>query len=121
MNERAEFNFRVWIYPEDGDPPEIEVWWHGLESTDPSRRFMSEWVSESLETELVLSDVYDLFDLDRDKHWQVVGKGEITGWYDYYGEYDETFDVIEYEKAEVPESFYERCRVIDGPDSESND
>ena len=108
MSKAVQFNFRIWVHPEDGDPPDIEVWWHGLEHTGPDKGFMSDWIHEALTCE----DFHHTFDLDTDKHWQVVGKGELTGWYDYWGEYDESLDVIEYEKAEVPESYYEEYNIL---------
>lgn len=101
MAEQVEFSFRVWVHPEDGDPADIEVWFYGLEPTLPNRCFVSDWARESLCNE----NFHTLFELDKDKHWQVVGKGTLRGWYDYWGEYDEEFDVIEYEKAEVPEEW----------------
>lgn len=103
MSSRIEFSFRVWVHPEDSDPPDIEVWFQGLEPTESGRCYASDWARDSLSNE----DFHDLFELDKTKHWQVVGKGTLQGHYDYYGEYDEDFDVIEYEIAEVPESWYD--------------
>jgi len=101
MASKVEFGFRVWVHPEDGDPADIEVWFQGLEPTESGKCHVSDWAREILCNE----DFHDLFDLDKDKHWQVVGKGTLHGWYDYFGEYDEEFDVIEFEKAEVPETW----------------
>ena len=98
--KRCEFMFRVWVHP--ADPADIEVWYHGIESVDSKSRFVSEWARESLINE----DFQELFGLDETKHWQVVGKGVIRGSFDYFGEYDEEFDVIEFEAAEVPESYF---------------
>jgi hypothetical protein len=97
----VEFGFRVWVHPVDGDPADIEVWYQGLESTESGKGLISDWAMESLRNE----DFHDLFGLDGDKHWQVVGKGTLTGWFDYFGEYDEEFSVIEFHKAEVPEKW----------------
>lgn len=96
---RAKCLFRVWMYG-DGDPTEIEAWYHGMEPTDPSKRFVSEWFRESLSYE----DLYELFEVDPEKSWQIVGEATIEGRYDYYGEYDETIDILEFEKQEIVES-----------------
>lgn len=102
MKDEVEFYFRVWVHPEGGDPAEVEVWYQGLEPTDASKGFASDWISESLYNE----DFYALFDLDKTKNWQVVGKGTLKGVYDYFGEYDEDLNIVEFEKAEVPDWFY---------------
>jgi hypothetical protein len=96
---KVEFEFRIWVHPVDGDPPDIEVWYSGLESTKSGSVLVSDWVMESLRNE----DFHSLFDLDEDKHWQVFGKGTLQGSYDYFGEYDEEFDVVSFTKEEVPE------------------
>lgn len=95
---QAEFNFRIWIHPEDGDSSDIEIWCHELEPMDRCKRPASEWVREYMENE----DLHAAFELDRTKHFQVLGKGKIRGWFDYWGEYDEEMDIIEFETAEVP-------------------
>lgn len=102
ISNKVEFGFRVWVHPKDGDPADIEVWYQELEPTVPGKRCVSDWARESLCNE----DFHKLFDLDEDKHWQVVGKGTLHGSYDYYGDYDEEFNVIEFKKAEVPESWF---------------
>lgn len=91
--------FRVWVSP--ADPPTIEVWYHGLEQCKPDVRFNSEWFAESFSNE----DMHDLFDLDRDAFYQVVGKATLTGYFDYYGDYDESLVIDEFEKCVVPEEF----------------
>ena len=102
MSEKVEFGFRVWVHPDDGDPVEIETWFQGLESTDDCKLPVSDWARESLGNE----DFHALFDLDKSKHWQVVGKGTLCGAYGHCGEYDEEFDVIEFQMVEVPESWF---------------
>lgn len=97
-----EFGFRVWVYPDDGDPADVEVWYQGLESIAPDTCFESDWARECFYNE----DFYDIFDLDKTKNWQVVGKFILRGSRDYFGEYEEELEVIEFEKVEVPESFY---------------
>lgn len=103
----VEFGFRLWVHPKDSDPTEIEVWYSGLESTVPGRGLITDWALESLSNE----DHHYLFDLDDDKHWQVVGKGTLHGWYNYFSEYDEELDIIEYQKQEVPESWLYGKRI----------
>lgn len=95
---KAEFSFRVWVHPEDGDPADIEVWYQGLESTEPGKRTTTDWIMESFPNE----DFHRLFDLDTDKHWQVVGKGVLQVMYSL-GEYDEEISIVEFSKAEVIE------------------
>ena len=95
-NPLVEFLFRVWLYPEDGDPTEIEVWYHGLEEISETKRSISEWARESFSCE----DFRHLFKIENtDKCWQIIGKATIRGWFDYWGEYDEEIDIIEYEKS----------------------
>jgi len=100
----VEFLFRVWVHPEDGDPPDVEVWWQGLESANHTQRFVSDWVYESFGEYF---DFREQFDLDKSKHWQVVGKATIKGSYDSHLEYDETIDIEEFEKVEVPQSYFD--------------
>lgn len=102
MSEKVEFSFRVWVYPEDSDPAEFDIWWYGFEPTNPSGRFVTEWVRESFSNE----DFHDLFKLDKDKHWQVIGRASLRGWYSYDGEYDEELEVIEFQKVEVPSQWF---------------
>lgn len=94
---RCQCCFRVWVSP--SDPPVIECFYFGIENTNPKFSFMSEWFQESFSNE----DFHDLFDLDKEKCYQVVGKATITGSYDYYGEYDETVDIDEFRVQEEPE------------------
>ena len=96
-----DFNFRIWVHPEEGDCPDIEVWYQGLEPVNYDMRFSSDWAKESISNE----DFYDIFDLDKDKHWQIVGEATLTGSYDYYSEYDEELVINNYEKIEVPEEW----------------
>lgn len=102
-NNSVEFLFRVWVHPEDEDPQDVEVFYPELEPLEPGTRLRSEWALDSLQNE----DFYDLFDLDKTKHWQVVGKGVVRGSYDYYGDYDEELEVVEYRKCQVPESYFD--------------
>lgn len=116
MSDKVAFSFRIWVHPEDGDSADIEVWYQGLEPTDLRKVHIADWARESLWNE----DFYRLFDLDRTKHWQVVGKATIRGWYDYWGEYDEEIDLIEFEKAEVPEEWFGPGMLdLDTPEKET--
>lgn len=90
-----EFCFRVWVFPEDQEPPQLEVWFHGIED---GHVFASDWAQESFREE----DFHSLFDLDKTKHWQVVGRAALQGGYDYEGNYDEDLHVLEFEKQEMP-------------------
>lgn len=101
-SKSVEFFFRVWVHPEDGDPADIETWFHGFESVKPGTRYVSEWARDSLSNE----DFNDIFGLDKTRHWQVIGKCRLSGCFDCYGEYDETLDVLDFEKSEVPEEWF---------------
>ena len=48
---KVDFMFRVWVSPLDGDPTEIEVWCHELESTDNNTRSVTDWVREAMSEE----------------------------------------------------------------------
>lgn len=100
---RIEFFFRIWIRPSKmRTPPEIHIWFHGIEPMEQNGRAASEWAEDVIACE----DLYDIFDLDEDKHWQVFGKATLHGSYDHFGEYSDELDILFSEKAEVPESFY---------------
>lgn len=101
--KKVKFNFRVWVHPEDGDPADIEVWHHELEPTEYGKRSVADWAQESLSCE----DFHDLFELEKDKHWQVIGTATIEGYFDCFGDYDEHIYVTEFEKAEVPNSWWD--------------
>lgn len=107
---KIEFQFRVWAHPMDGDPAAVSVWCHELESTQPGTRFASEWVLESFQE----CDFHEIFELDEDSHWQIIGKATISGSFDYFGEYDEDLDIIEYEKVQVPDRFFKGMLPIEG-------
>lgn len=112
MASRIEFEFRVWVHPEDSDTADIEIWSPELEPTDGNRS-VDEWARESLSYE----DLHELFDLDKTKHWQVVGRASIHGWCNAWdGEYDEEIEVVEFKKAEVPDSWFNNTEL---PPSES--
>jgi hypothetical protein len=110
MPNSARFSFRVWVHPKDGDPPEIEIWYQGLEVIAPEPRFVSEWAKESMGCE----DFHSLFNLPDDTEWQVVGVASVHGSFDYWGEYDETLEIESFEKAEVPASWYGSGSVDEG-------
>lgn len=117
MNDKVEFNFRVWVHPEDGDQADIEVWYQGFEPTNIREVSVADWARESLGYE----DFYRLFDLDRTKHWQVVGKATLRSHNDYYGGYDEDLDIIEFEKAEVPEKWFSDSNTLSLDETEIHD
>ena len=94
--------FRVWVSP--ADPPNIEVWYHGLEGYKPLRRLVSEWFADSFSD----YDMHDLFSLDKESHYQVLGKATLTGTYDYFGDYDEDLEVDEFTVSAVPAEFIAR-------------
>jgi hypothetical protein len=97
-------SFRIWTCPQDRDvSADIEIWHQGLEPVSSDKRSVAEWAREHLR-EL---DLVELFDLDNSKHWQIVGKGTLEGWHDHNDEYDETFDVLSFEKLEVPAEWFE--------------
>jgi len=108
MSSTVDFKFRVWVNPEMGDPPEIEVWYDGIEPTDCKTGFVSEWAEEAMLNE----DFWSLFDLDKEKYWQVVGDARIEGHFDHYGEYDEWVSVLRFEKAEVSEKWVDHMHSL---------
>jgi hypothetical protein len=107
------FSFRVWLQPEGGDPPEIEVWYQGLEPTSDRYRSVTQWCKEALQDHI---EWYETFSLDPAKCWQIVGKADLRGWCDNNGEYEEelTFYDDSIEKAEVPENWFEVGCLIEG-------
>lgn len=109
MSKGVEFEFRVWVHPADEDPPEIEVWYPGLEETDGKKGLVSDWVRAAMANE----DFAAEFGLDPTKHWQVVGKGRLCGSHSYYGEYDEDLSILEFTKAEVPEPYFDHPELGD--------
>lgn len=105
------FYFRIWLDVEDGDPPEIEVWYNDLENTEPGNSFISDWAKETLSYE----NFYKLFDeVDKNKKWQIVGEARLRGWFDYWGEYDEELNIVSFKKKEVNRDYYDyRHDLID--------
>ena len=93
-SETVEFCFRIWVMGSD-DPPTVETWYQGLERSNG--RYVSDWAREYLDNE----DFYKLFELEKGKWYQIIGKATLRGWFDYWGEYDEEMDLISYEKCEV--------------------
>lgn len=90
------FQFRVWLRPDEN--PDIEVWYHEFEDTSKSR-LVSDWILDSMSDE----DLCDAFKLDPEKHWQVIGRGVIRGWYNAFGEYDEQITWVDVQfKEESP-------------------
>ena len=94
MSSSYEFQFRVWLYEEDGDAPEAEVWYHGFEKIEPYYREISDWVREALQEE----QLHELFKLDRNLDHQVIGRATISCSYDSYsGEYDQDLVIDEFQ------------------------
>jgi len=98
------FQFRVWLPPQDAGPPDIEIWYPGMETMRQDWRQRSDWAGEALACE----DLHVAFDaVDSDCWWQVVGEAKLTwyhGTYDSY-EYDEMCDIISYTKECVPDDY----------------
>lgn len=110
MRSSVEFYFRIWLHPEDGDCPEIEVFCYELVDMGQGSRPVTEWVLDSLR-DFDLRDFFD--DLDDEKHYQIVGRGNLSGSFSYDGEYDEDLELLEVQIAEVPEShFDDRNEII---------
>ena len=106
MSGPVEFQFRVWVHP--ADPPDLAVWWYGLEPTKSNAGFVEDWICEALEN----VDLHERFELDPEKDWQVIGKGTLNGYYDYWGEYEDIRNIDEFEKAEVPASFFDSPTIL---------
>lgn len=99
MNDsRATIRFRAWVWPQEECYKEIEVWHHELEPIESGKRSVAEWALDHL-SEVV--DFHYRFNLDPEKYWQVLGIGELHGWWDYWGEYDEDFTVHDYQVEEI--------------------
>lgn len=108
MVTTAEFKFRIYVSPLDGDPPVIAVWYHGLEVN--RSRTVAEWVYESFQD----NDHRQDFELAPDKYWQVVGTARLHGAYDWQGEYDETIDILEFQKLEMSEEAFMELSGLNG-------
>ena len=109
MSEKQyEFQFRIWLHPKDGDPPEVETWHQGLDPVDTQCRPVSEWARELL----FCYDFNDEFNLSDSKHWQIVGTAVISSEFDYYGEYDEEITFGDFEFTEVLQWFVDHKNRI---------
>lgn len=99
----AKFEARLWI---DEESVRVETWAYELIPTDRKHCGAAEWAAHHLE-EYDREFFLQCFELDPTKNWQVIFRGSIHGWYtDYYGDYDEDFDVESFETAEIPESYF---------------
>lgn len=97
------FEFRLFIDESDRD---LEVWVYEFEIVEAcGKRTVCDWVKESF---FDLVDPYEDFKLDEAKPWQVIGRGNITGHYDYVGEYEEHINIIEFKTQELPSDYNNR-------------
>ena len=95
-----EFEARLFI---DQESVEINTWAYEIEPTDGKHRGLAEWAKEHLEMCYDREDFLKQFYLDAEKCWQVIFKGKMKGIYsEYTGEYDEEYEVVEFQVAEVP-------------------
>jgi hypothetical protein len=100
----AKFFFRVELSSKAEDDVRVETWYHGIDISGPSTRSISDWVRDSFsELPQYPDDWWEVFELDPNKNWQIVGQAKIQGHTNYWGEYDEHIDILECEKAEVVE------------------
>lgn len=120
----VQFFFRLWLYPNDCEPLDIETWVHELD-TPWSRNGTSvrNWVSDSVSC-VFGHGIRKKLGLDGDaigKHWQVIGKAEIQGRVSHSldgSEYEEELELLEFEKCEVPASYFDDEKFsLDGGDA----
>lgn len=111
--DRIEFYFRVWIPSVDRDPPEFEVWYQGFEPVgiqgDGRQKVtFSEIINEAMQME----DLQELFSLDPNKNWQVIGKAAISRSMDYFnGGYEQDLDLLEFSSEEFGRL---KCKTQEG-------
>ena len=100
------FQFRVWLPPQDGGPPDIETWYPNIENMRCRMRPYSSWAAEALECE----DLHAAFDaVGSDCWWQVMGTAKLMWYGDSYDldNYTEACDIISYTKERVPDDYAE--------------
>lgn len=98
----SNFEFRLFI---DESDYELQVWVYEFERTEVcDKRTAHDWIMESF---FDLVNPYEDFELDKDKAWQVIGKGRISGYSDYDGDFEENLHLIEFQKQELPSSYFE--------------
>ena len=104
------FEARIWLIDEcdlpDNEGPPADVFWVPELVTMGnclSTRPIVEWLEETFREQG--GDRWEDCGLDRDKNWQVLIKGTISGSYDHNYEYDDDmdFEVVSFE--EVPANF----------------
>lgn len=96
----AEFYLRCWLHPGDGTIQK-EIYHHGfLPIVGENKRSVEEWVEEHID----LLNLYEEFDLDDEKCWQVIATGSIHGEFDYWGEYGEEIEFSYVKTLEVSEA-----------------
>lgn len=97
---KVEFYFRIWIFNDENSDDiyeDEEVFVYTLDKfSTAATKSSTEWAKYSLCNE----DYFQLFGLDDTKNWQIVGKAVLAGGY-VGNEYDETLDIVEYQKTEV--------------------
>lgn len=93
----SKFFAKIWLSPNDVE--EIDVWVHELDPVDPAYRPARDWVLDYLKSFWSITDFLDLIGNPAGSGvYQILATGTITGWRDYFGEYDETleFDQVEW-------------------------
>lgn len=107
---RHAFEGRIWLIDEldlpDNEGPPEDVFWVAelIPMVGTETRPVLEWLQEDWREQG--GDRWEGCGLDRDKNWQVLIKGTISGTYDsLHGEFDSEieFEVVSYE--EVPDNF----------------
>lgn len=113
----TEFLFRLWLFPNDSEPYEMEIWVHALENPWDSKMYLNEWVSNAM-------SCYDHmfrkeFGLDTEKtmpkYWQIIGKAKVTLQVTYSldgSECEEKIEILEFQKCEVPESYHKGTNLL---------
>ena len=65
--------------------PDVEIFYNHPEVCKKGTRTVTDWIRESIQNE----EPHCIWDLDKAKAYQILGKGTLKGWFDYWGEYDE--------------------------------
>lgn len=108
----SEFMGRIWLGLDSVE--EIETWCYELEPVDRGKRGIAEWGREYLNEGCSQEDLRQIFNLESGCH-QILFKADISGHRDYWGEYDEGFEILEHSSIKLPDNWFEETLEL-GPD-----
>lgn len=102
-SQEVQFKFRIWVYPEDTDRHDAEVWYDEMEIISKTGCTVTKWIMEAM-NDIEPRSEFNL--VNKSNCYQVFGEARLRGAFDYWGEYDEDLDIDSFTVMEyLPEMF----------------